>query len=113
MASFDGWVDAGAAATTAAARLAEDDETIATFDGDRLYDDRARRPTLEILDGPPDRLTWPELTLRRARLGERDLLVLSGPEPDDRWRELARAATRAHVERFETLADEAPAAGRR
>ena len=55
MASFDGWVDAGAAATTAAARLAEDDETIATFDGDRLYDDRARRPTLEILDGRPGR----------------------------------------------------------
>lgn len=92
VASFDGWVDAGAAATAAAARLAEGAETIGTFDADRLYDYRARRPTLEIEDGRPDRLTWPELTLRRARFGERDLLVLSGPEPDYRWRELERAA---------------------
>jgi hypothetical protein len=92
VASFDGWVDAGAAATAAAARLAEGAETIATFDTDRLYDYRARRPTLEIADGRPDRLTWPELALRRARFGERDLLILSGPEPDYRWRELEAAA---------------------
>ena len=80
----------GAAATSAAARLAEGAETIATFDADRLYDYRARRPTLEIVDGRPDRLTWPELTLRRARFGDRDLLVLAGPEPDYRWLELER-----------------------
>jgi len=92
VASFDGWVDAGAAATVAAAHLAADAATIATFDTDRLYDYRARRPTLEISDGRPDRLTWPELSLRRTRLGERDLLVLSGPEPDYRWRELEAAA---------------------
>ena len=67
-------------------------ETIATFDADRLYDYRARRPTLEIVDGRPDRLTWPELTVQRARFGERDLLILSGPEPDYRWRELEQAA---------------------
>jgi hypothetical protein len=92
VASFDGWVDAGSAATAAAARLGEDAETIATFDTDRLYDYRARRPTLEIKDGRPDRLTWPELSLRRARFGDRDLLVLSGPEPDYRWREFEQAA---------------------
>ncbi|HSW41377.1 MAG TPA: PAC2 family protein [Patescibacteria group bacterium] len=90
--SFDGWVDAGSAATTAAARLAEGAETIGTFEADRLYDYRARRPTLEIVDGRPARLTWPELTVRRARLAERDLLVLSGPEPDYRWHELEQAA---------------------
>ncbi len=92
VASFDGWVDAGAAATTAAARLAEGATTIASFDTDRFYDYRARRPTLEIVDGRPDRLTWPELALRRTRFGDRDLLVLSGPEPDYRWRELEQAA---------------------
>lgn len=90
--SFDGWVDAGSAATTAAARLAEGAETIATFEADRLYDYRARRPTLEIVDGRPARLTWPELTVRRARLAGQDLLVLSGPEPDYRWHELEQAA---------------------
>lgn len=91
VASFDGWVDAGSAATNAAARLAESAETVAIFDADRLFDYRARRPTLEIEDGRPDRLTWPELTLKRARWAQRDLLVLSGPEPDYRWRELERA----------------------
>jgi hypothetical protein len=44
------------------------------------------------VDGRPDQLSWPELTLRRARFGERDLLILAGPEPDYRWHELERAA---------------------
>jgi hypothetical protein len=92
LAAFDGWVDAGGAAMTAVARLADDADLVATFDADRLYDYRARRPTLEIADGRPDRLTWPALTLRRIRLGERDVLVLAGPEPDYRWRELEQAA---------------------
>jgi hypothetical protein len=92
LAAFDGWVDAGGAAMTAVARLADGGEAVATFDPDRLFDYRARRPTLEIANGRPDRLTWPELTLRRTRLGERDVLVLTGPEPDYRWRELEQAA---------------------
>src|SRR3990170_1254267 len=63
------------------------------FDADELFDYRARRPTLEILDGKPASLTWPELTVRRAHGGDgRDVLVLAGPEPDYRWRELADAA---------------------
>jgi hypothetical protein len=88
--ALDAWVDAGAASTTAVKALADEEAPqAATFDSDLLYDYRARRPTLEILDGRPATLSWPDLSLRRARLGERDLLVLTGPEPDFRWRELA------------------------
>ncbi|MDQ3448177.1 MAG: PAC2 family protein [Chloroflexota bacterium] len=87
--AFDGWVDAGSASTVAAAQLAEGSEVIATFQGDLLFDYRARRPTLEIVDGRPSLLTWPELSMRRARIAERDVLILAGPEPDYRWRELA------------------------
>src|ERR1019366_8146560 len=76
----------------AAAKLAEDGDIVATFDADLLFDYRARRPTLEIADGRPAELTWPELVLRRSRFGERDVLVLAGPEPDFRWRELSEAA---------------------
>jgi hypothetical protein len=65
---------------------------VATFDADALFDYRARRPTLEIVDGRPTELTWPELVIRHARIGDRDVLVLAGPEPDYRWRELAEAA---------------------
>jgi PAC2 family len=85
IAAFDGWVDAGSAATTALAILAEDGAPVATFDADLLFDYRARRPPLEIVDGRLTELTWPSLVLRRTRLEERDLLVLVGPEPDYRW----------------------------
>ena len=51
LAAFDGWVDAGSAATTALGILADDGTAVATFDADRLFDYRARRPPLEIVDG--------------------------------------------------------------
>lgn len=86
VAAFDGWVDSGTAATTAAAQLLGEASIIATFDPDALFDYRARRPTLEIRDGRISSLAWPELHLRRAMFDERQLLILTGPEPDDRWR---------------------------
>jgi len=87
--ALEGWVDAGSAGTTAAGQLAEDGTVIATFDADAIYDYRVRRPTLEITDGRPMSLEWPELTVTATRVDERELLVLTGPEPDYRWRELA------------------------
>jgi len=89
VAAFDGWVDAGSAATTALEQLLDDAVDIATFDPDSLFDYRARRPTLQIIDGKLAELTWPELVVRRAKFSERDLLILAGPEPDDRWQAFA------------------------
>lgn len=89
IAALDGWVDAGSGATLAAGLLAEEGRPWATFDVDRIYDYRARRPTLGIVDGVPRDLTWPELQLVHRRYAERDVLVLTGPEPDYRWRQLA------------------------
>ena len=91
VAAFDGWIDAGSASTTAAKRLAGEGDAIATFDGDVLFDYRARRPTLEIIDGRLSQLTWPELAVRRAHIEDHDVLVLSGAEPDYRWQELSDA----------------------
>jgi proteasome assembly chaperone (PAC2) family protein len=91
IAAFDGWVDAGTAATTAAGQLAEGGDLVATFEGDLLFDYRARRPILEIRDGRMSSLAWRELTIRHRRIGERDLLVLTGVEPDFRWREFCDA----------------------
>jgi hypothetical protein len=87
--ALDGWVDAGSAATAAASQLAEDGRSIGEVDADAVFDYRARRPTLEIVDGRPTELTWPELTLRHVRIAERDVLVLTGAEPDYRWHELS------------------------
>ena len=86
VAAFDGWVDAGSAATAALAHLVDDAPVVARFDADVLFDYRARRPPLEIVDGKLTELTWHELVLRRAQVGDRDILVLVGPEPDYRWR---------------------------
>ena len=85
VAAFDGWVDAGSAATTALEQLLDDAVDVATFDPDSLFDYRARRPALQIIDGKLAELTWPELVVRRVRFSDRDLLILAGPEPDDRW----------------------------
>lgn len=87
--SFEDWVDAGAAGTTAARHVATGGEVLAEFDADALYDYRSHRPVLDIVDGIPTRFSWPQLTLTRRRLPERDLLVLTGPEPDYRWQEFA------------------------
>ncbi|MGZ3588489.1 MAG: PAC2 family protein [Candidatus Limnocylindrales bacterium] len=89
--AFDSWVDAGSASTTAAGVLAEGADDLATFDNDLLFDYRARRPILEIVDGRPSELTWQEITLKRRRIGARDLLILSGHEPDYRWRTIAES----------------------
>ena len=88
--ALDGWVDAGSAATHALDRVAEGGTVIGEFDTDVLFDYRARRPALEIRDGRPRTLTWSKLTITRSRYGARDILVLTGAEPDFRWRELSR-----------------------
>jgi hypothetical protein len=87
--ALDGWVDAGSSATAAAATLAQGGRIVATFDADAIFDYRARRPTLQIIHGKPRTLEWPELTLRAVRIGDRDVLVFTGAEPDYRWRELS------------------------
>jgi proteasome assembly chaperone (PAC2) family protein len=89
VAALEGWVDAGSAGTTAAAQLAEGGTRIATFDPDAISDSRARRPILDIVDGRPMTLAWADLHVTAARVGGRDLVVLTGPEPDYRWRELS------------------------
>jgi proteasome assembly chaperone (PAC2) family protein len=89
VAALEGWVDAGGAGTTAATQLADGGRLVATFDADAIYDYRVRRPTLDILDGRPTHLEWPSLRVTAVRVGDRDLLVLTGPEPDYRWRELS------------------------
>ena len=88
--ALDGWVDAGSAATNAAATLGQGGRIVATFDSDSIFDYRARRPTLQIVHGRPRSLEWPELTIRLNRIAERDILIFSGAEPDYRWHELAR-----------------------
>ena len=84
--ALSGWVDAATAGTTAAAHLSEGGRQIATFDGDALFDYRSQRPILDIVDGIMKKTVWPEVVVRHAEVGDRDLLVLAGMEPDLAWR---------------------------
>jgi hypothetical protein len=88
VAAFDGWIDAGGASTAAAELIAGDAEPIVSFASDLLYDYRSRRPVLDIVDGTLTDLAWPDLSMKRVRFDARDVIVLTGPEPDFRWREL-------------------------
>ena len=85
--AFEGWVSAGSAGTATADHLAADAPVVATFETDALYDYRVSRPTVGFSEGVLGEVAWPELTIRRRR-GERDLLILSGPEPNWQWRRL-------------------------
>jgi len=87
--AFDGWVDAGAAASTAAATIATGGRTIASFDSDELLDYRTRRPVLDVVDGRPKHLAWQELEVSLVDAHARDIVVLAGPEPDHRWKAFA------------------------
>lgn len=89
--SFEDWVDAGGAGTTAARHIAEGGDVTVTFDPDQIYDYRSHRPVLDIVDGVPSKFVWPQMVLIRRRLPERDVFVLTGPEPDYRWKEFAGA----------------------
>lgn len=87
--ALDGWVDAGLGASAAMATVVEtsDVEPVAIFDGDLFIDQRARRPIVRIVNGVNRGLTWPEITVAAGRdRNGRDLLVLTGPEPDFHWR---------------------------
>ncbi len=83
------WVNAGDSATTAATHIASEGQVVARFEPDGLFDYRDHRPVLDIISGRPTQFQWPELTVTRRRLPEREVFVLTGPEPDFRWQEFA------------------------
>jgi proteasome assembly chaperone (PAC2) family protein len=94
LAAFEGWNDAGEAATTAldAVSAALDAATFATIDPEEFYDFQVSRPHVRLVDGVDRHIDWPAVELRAARLpgAERDLIVVRGVEPNLRWRTFAR-----------------------
>jgi proteasome assembly chaperone (PAC2) family protein len=92
LAAFDGWNDAGEAATTALDAIATGlaAETFATIDPEEFYDFQATRPTVRLVQGRRQ-VEWPAVELRAARLpaADHDLIVVRGHEPNLRWRTFA------------------------
>ncbi len=92
--ALEGWIEAGYASATAVGTLKQQIRThrLLRFDTDELLDQRARRPTMRLINGVNTELRWPRLQLRHGRdSAGQDLLVLTGPEPDMRWNAFERA----------------------
>ena len=88
-----GWIDAASAAHRAAEALAGATmaSPIATFDDDVYLDFRARRPVMELRDGLNSVLRWERTVLSvGSDANGRDVLLLTGPEPDMAWHRFAR-----------------------
>jgi proteasome assembly chaperone (PAC2) family protein len=109
--AFAGWNDAASAATTALESVAAsiDSEVVARIDPEEFYDFQVNRPTIRLIEGQTRHIDWPANTLLAARVpaAEHDLALLSGIEPNLRWRTFADAvlavAQRLGVEMLVTL----------
>ena len=90
VAAFEGWNDAGDAATDAVEHLAEvwDAVEVAAVDPDDYYDFQVNRPTVALEDGTTRRITWPTTRFSVCRLAssDRDLVLVRGVEPNNRLR---------------------------
>lgn len=91
--AFDGWNDAGEAASSAVTTLRESDEyeTVFAADPELYFDYQYTRPTIGI-DGDGQRtLTWPTAQILRPvnPTGPIELWVLTGVEPARAWQAFA------------------------
>ncbi|PRX98569.1 PAC2 family protein [Allonocardiopsis opalescens] len=90
IAAFEGWNDAGEAASGVIDHLAEvwQARPLLALDPDDYYDFQVHRPDVEMVDENTRRITWPTTRLSVARAPEsgRDLVLVRGIEPNMRWR---------------------------
>ena len=89
IAAFEGWNDAGDAATGAVEHLEQawEASNLLSIDPDDYYDFQVTRPTVSLVDGVTRRITWPTTRFSVARLpGDRDVVLVRGLEPNMRWR---------------------------
>ena len=84
--AFEGWNDAADAATAVVEHLAETYPTEIVFeiDSDDYYDYQIVRPRVVETDDGRE-VVWPSASVRVAHLPERDVLLVSGPEPNLHW----------------------------
>ncbi|MGD0373333.1 MAG: PAC2 family protein [Streptosporangiaceae bacterium] len=90
IAAFEGWNDAGEAASGVISHLgtAWQARPIGEIDPEDFYDFQVTRPVMEVTDGQTERLIWPTTRLSLARPDgvDRDLVLVHGIEPNMRWR---------------------------
>jgi hypothetical protein len=92
IAGFEGWNDAGEAASGVVNHLgiAWQATPIGAIDPEDFYDFQVNRPVIDIEDGHIQRLIWPTTRISLARAEPsglpRDIVLVHGIEPNMRWR---------------------------
>ncbi len=88
--AFEGWNDAGDAASAAIEhlQLAWKATALAEIDPDDYYDFQVTRPTVRLVEGVTRRVEWPttRLSVCRPPGASRDVVLVHGIEPNMRWR---------------------------
>jgi len=110
IAAFEGWNDAGDAASTAARYLIERwaAELVATIDPEEFYDFTSTRPQVRLDDGQRH-IDWPSTEVYAATITDTEthVLIIVGTEPQLRWRtytdELTEIAVSQHARLCITL----------
>lgn len=98
IAGFTGWNDAAEASSLAVGTLndAWEARQFGHFDAEEFLDYQATRPQIALSDGVTRTIEWPENALNATApalqaLGGRGAVLLSGPEPNFRWRSFCDA----------------------
>jgi predicted ATP-grasp superfamily ATP-dependent carboligase len=88
--AFQGWNDAGDAASSAVSFLASalDARRFARIDSEEFYDFQANRPCIQFNDAKERKILWPTVEVFEAPAprAPRDLVLVQGVEPSMRWR---------------------------
>lgn len=94
IAAFEGWNDAGSAATAALAHLHEvwGAEDVDELDPEEYHDFQVSRPIVTTDEDGNREITWPTTTVAAARVSPsgRRVLLVHGIEPSMRWRRYCR-----------------------
>ncbi len=98
VAGFTGWNDAADAASVAVDTLLNSWQArrFGAFDGEEFFDFQATRPQIKLVDGVTRQIEWPENLLAATEpgleaTGGRGAVLLTGPEPNFRWRTFSAA----------------------
>lgn len=90
IAAFEGWNDAGDAASSAARYIATEwgARRIASIDPEDFYDFTVVRPNVRLVDGLTREIDWPdnEISVAATTSDTRDVVFLHGIEPQLKWR---------------------------
>ena len=98
IAGFTGWNDAAEASSLAVGTLSDawQARRFGHFDAEEFMDYQSTRPQIKLSDGVTRRIEWPENSLSATApaldaLNGRGAVLLSGPEPNFRWRSFCDA----------------------